>query len=194
MARTIAFDYQQSIHRATRVFWKKGYSNASMRDLLKAMGIGEGSFYNSIGSKQRLYLACLKYYSDTVSRRRLAVLESAPTAKEGIRAFFKSLLDELDDPRTPRVCLLAASMSGDVLAQRELRNAVLQEMRVFGEAFTKRLQTGKDSGELPANFDVDVATSVLLTYLQGMFRVIQVLSTRAEVERQIDALLAGLEL
>jgi len=27
------------------VFWKDGYAGTSLRDLLKVMGIGEGSFY-----------------------------------------------------------------------------------------------------------------------------------------------------
>jgi hypothetical protein len=41
---------------------------------------------------------------------------------------------------------------------------------------------------------VEVASSVVLTYLQGMFRVIRVVLTRAEVEQQIEVLLGGLGL
>ena len=44
MGRKLEFNYERAVERATRVFWAKGYSAASMRDLLKAMGIGEGSF------------------------------------------------------------------------------------------------------------------------------------------------------
>jgi hypothetical protein len=39
-----------------------------------------------------------------------------------------------------------------------------------------------------------VAAQVIVTYLQGLFRVIRVLQTRAEVERQIETLLTGLGL
>src|SRR5215471_206663 len=107
MARRIEFDYEGAIDKATRVFWKKGYSNTSLRDLLKAMGIGEGSFYNTVKSKKALYLLCLKRYGETVSRRRLDALRSGSTAQEGVRAFFKAVLDELDVPGTPRICMLA---------------------------------------------------------------------------------------
>src|SRR5207244_5803319 len=58
MARTLEFDYDKAIDKATRVFWKNGYSGTSLRDLLKAMGIGEGSFYNTLKSKNQLYLVC----------------------------------------------------------------------------------------------------------------------------------------
>jgi TetR/AcrR family transcriptional regulator, transcriptional repressor for nem operon len=192
MARKREFDYEQAVDRATRLFWKKGYSNASLRDLLKVMGIGEGSFYNSLKSKERLYLECLKHYNDTVSRRRLSALISGNSVTEGVRAFFKTVLDELDDPRTPRVCLLAASLSGDVLAERALKRSVVKDMQAFSGAFHERLQSAKNAGELPKEFNVAVVAQVLVTYLQGLFRVISVLQTRSEVERQIEALLTGL--
>ena len=194
MARTIEFDYAQAINRATQLFWKKGYTNTSVRDLLKTMRIGEGSFYNTVKSKKKLYLECLKHYNDTVSRRRLEALMSKSGAGEGVRAFFKMVLDELDDPKTPRICLMAGSLSSDVLAERELNRYVVEEMNAFSARFVERLRTAKRAGELPGDFDVDLAAQVLVTYLQGLFRVIRVLQSRAQVERQIESLLAGLGL
>lgn len=158
------------------------------------MGIGEGSFYNTLKSKKRLYLECLKHYNDTVSRRRLNALRSGKTAGEGLRTFFNTVLDELDDTKTPRVCLLAASVSGDVLAERELKRAVLADMEAFYGAFTECLRAAKERGELAENFDVEIAAQVIVTYLQGLFRVIGVLQSRREVERQIEVLLRGLGL
>jgi TetR/AcrR family transcriptional repressor of nem operon len=67
-------------------------------------------------------------------------------------------------------------------------------MKAFSGAFSQRLRAAKDRGELPENFDVEVAAQVIVTYLQGLFRVIRVLQTRAEVERQIETLLTGLGL
>ena len=79
MARGIEFNYDKAIDSATRLFWKSGYSNTSLRDLLKVMKIGEGSFYNTIKSKKNLYLLCLKHYVDTIIRKRQAVLFAAAT-------------------------------------------------------------------------------------------------------------------
>lgn len=194
MSRHIEFDYARAIERATQVFWKKGYSNASLRDLLNAMGIGEGSFYNAFKSKKNLYLECLKHYNDTVTRRRLDALRSGPTVKEGVRAFFKMVLDELDSPKTPQVCLMAGSLSGDVLAERELNRYVVREMNTIAGVFAVRLETDKSAGVLPKDFPVEVAAQVLLTYLQGLFRVVRVLVDRPQVERQVETLLRGLGL
>jgi len=79
MPRTREFDYDLALDQAMRLFWAKGYSNTSLRELLKVMRIGEGSFYNAVRSKKALYLACLKHYNDVVTRRRLQAFEAEPT-------------------------------------------------------------------------------------------------------------------
>src|SRR5579864_6393407 len=186
MVRTIEFDYDKAIDKATWVFWKNGYAGTSLRDLLKAMGIGEGSFYNTFKSKRHLYLECLKHYNDTVSRRRIDALMGPTSAKAGIRAFFRFLLEELDNPKIPSVCMLAGSVSGEVLRERELAPTVMRDMEAFGDAFKERLEEAKTSGELPGNYDAEQAASVIMTFLMGLFRMIRVLNTRAEMEAQVE--------
>src|SRR5579862_1723357 len=115
MASALEYDYDKAIDKAPRIFWKKGYSETSLRDLLKGMGIGKGSFYNTLKGKKQLYLECLKHYNATVGRRRASALFSPASANEGVRGLFKTVFDDLDDPRTPRVCLMARSVSSDVL-------------------------------------------------------------------------------
>lgn len=194
MARGLEFDYERAIDKATRVFWQKGYSAASLRDLLKAMGIGEGSFYNTLRSKKRLYLKCLKHYNDTVVRRRAEALFSPASARQGVRALFKAVLDDLDDPRTPRVCLVAGSVCSDVLAERDLQKFVQSDMAAFVGAFSKRLNSGKETGELPSQFEAEVAAQIIATYLQGLYRTALLSYDRPQLERQIDQFLTGLGL
>jgi TetR/AcrR family transcriptional regulator, transcriptional repressor for nem operon len=194
MARRIEFNYDKSIDRATQLFWQQGYSNTSLRELLKAMKIGEGSFYNTVKSKKHLYLECLKYYNETVSRRRLEAFSSPASVREGIRSFFQIVLDELDDPNTPRICLMAGSLSDDVLLEDELKEYIVDEMMAFQSYFTKRLSTAKKIGELPVEFDSEVVAQVIVTYLQGLFRMISLVVSRSEVEKQIELLLYGLGL
>ena len=194
MARALEFDYDQAIDKATRVFWKKGYSGTSLRDLLKAIGIGEGSFYNTLKSKKQLYLECLKRYNDTVGRRRAEALFSPASAKEGIRGLFRSLLDDLDNPRTPRVCLLARSVSSDVLAERDLQKVVQTDMAALVGAFSNRLRSAKDTGELPSEFDAEGVAQIIATYLQGLFRTALLSYDRSKLERQIDLFLTSLGL
>src|SRR5579864_8452893 len=172
MVRSIEFDYDKAIDKATRVFWKNGYSGTSLRDLLKAIGIGEGSFYNTLKSKKQLYLECLKRYNNTVGRRRAEALFLPSSAKEGVRGLFKTVLDDLDDPRTPRVCLMARSVSSDVFAEGDLRKFVQAEMAALVGAFSERLKSAKDAGEMPPEFEPEVVAQIISTYLQGLSRTV----------------------
>jgi TetR/AcrR family transcriptional repressor of nem operon len=194
MTRGLEFDYDQAIDKATRVFWRKGYSGASLRDLLKAIGIGEGSFYNTLKSKKQLYLECLKHYNETVVRRRAEALFSPSSAKEGVRGLFKTVLDDLDDPRTPRVCLVAGSVSSDVLAERDLQKFIQTGMAAFVGAFSDRLKSAKDAGELPSQFEVEVVANIIATYLQGLYRTALLSYDRSQLERQIDHFFTSLGL
>src|SRR5438309_3672544 len=166
MARALEFDYDKAIDKATRVFWKNGYSGTSLRDLLKAMGIGEGSFYNTLKSKKQLYLECLKRYNDTVGRRRGEALFSPSSAKEGVRGLFRTVLDDLDDPRTPRVCLLARSASSDVLAERDLQKFVQTDMAASVGALSNRLRSAKETGELPSELEADDKAEIIDSHLE----------------------------
>ncbi len=194
MPARIEFDYHRAIDRATQLFWKKGYRGASLRDLLKAMGIGEGSFYNTFKSKRRLYLECLKHYNGTVCRRRLDALRAPRSVKAGIRAFFQFLLDEFDNPKIPSVCMLAGSVSHEVLRERELAPTVIRDMQAFGNAFKERLEAAKQSGELPGDYEAERTANLIMTFLMGVFRTVRVLNTRAEMEAQVEMLLGGLGL
>ncbi len=194
MGRKLEFNYERAVERATRVFWVKGYSAASMRDLLKAMGIGEGSFYHLFGSKNRLYLECLRLYNETVTRQRLDALDAEPSVGKALRAFFRGLIDDLDNPKKPHVCLMARSLSSDVMDEADLGTSVKTGMRLFEDRISARLAKAKRAGELPPGFQAEISAQIIFTFLQGYFRVVKVLKPREEMWRQIETLLVRLGL
>jgi TetR/AcrR family transcriptional regulator, transcriptional repressor for nem operon len=188
------FDYDEAMTAATRLFWAKGYANTSLRGLLGAMKIGEGSFYNAFRSKQHLYRLCLQHYHEQLTRKRWEVFAGEPSVRKAIRLFYAAVLDDLDDPKVPNVCLMAASLSSDVLSSRKLRTYVLREMKTMQQMLETRLEQAKASGELRASFDCAVAAQIIVTYLQGFYRVVRVLHDRRQMEQQIETLLLGLGL
>ncbi len=195
MARTLEFDYALSVDRATRLFWKTGYAGTSLRDLLKGMGIGEGSFYNTHKSKKHAYLECLKHYNETVNRKRAEAFLTAPTAALGVRALFSTVLDCLDDPDTPSlVCLMAGSLTHEVLDEPDLREYVESRMSLLANVMTTRMEADKQAGVLAREVDPQLVVPVVITYVQGIWRMALVSYDRARFERQIDVFLTGLGL
>jgi AcrR family transcriptional regulator len=113
-------------------------------------------------------------------------------AREGIRNFFKSLLDELENRKAPRVCLIAHSLSSDVFEEADLESYVEAGVGELVARLAARLTDAKKTGELSPDFPAEIAAQVIFTYLQGFFPVVNVLSDQAQMERQIEALLVGL--
>jgi TetR/AcrR family transcriptional regulator, transcriptional repressor for nem operon len=195
MARTLEFDYDTTLDRATRLFWKSGYAGTSLRDLLKEMGIGESSFYNTLKSKKRAYLECLKHYNETVDRTRSKEFLEAPTAALGIRALFRNMLDSLDNPDTPSViCMMAGSLTHEVLDEAELREYIEGRISTLQDAMIARMSADKRDGLLAEGFEPELVVPVVSTYMQGLWRMALVSYERTRFERQIDVFLNGLGL
>lgn len=195
MARTLEFDYEGALERATHVFWETGYAGTPLRDLLKQMRIGEGSFYNTLKSKKNAFLECLKHYNATVNRQRGEALLGAPTAAMGVRALFNIVLDCLDDPKTPsRICLMAGSITPEVLADPDLREYVQKQISMFTELMAMRMAADKEAGFLPNALEPQLVAQVIVTYLQGLWRMALVSYDRPQYEKQIETLLTGLGL
>lgn len=192
MARAIEFDYDRAIEQATQLFWKSGYAKTSLRDLLKAMKIGEGSFYNTFKSKKQIYLECLKYYNNKINQRRGAALMSAPTAKLGVRAFLQVIVEDLDNSEMPRVCLMARSISSEVFADFDLQKFIQDEMSLSMNRLAERLTSAKETGEFPPEFDSETIAQIITTYINGLFRTALISYNRRQIERQINVFLTGL--
>ena len=155
----------------------------------------EGSFYNTLKSKKNAFLECLKHYNTTVNHQRGEALIGAPTAAIGVRALFNIVLDCLDDPKTPsRICLMAGSITPDVLADPDLREYVHKQMSMFTELMAMRMAADKEAGLLPSALEPQLVAQVIVTYLQGLWRMALVSYDRPQYEKQIETLLTGLGL
>ena len=59
MGRPRAFDVNEALDRAMKVFWSKGYEGASLAELTRAMKINSPSLYAAFGSNEGLFHAVL---------------------------------------------------------------------------------------------------------------------------------------
>jgi TetR/AcrR family transcriptional repressor of nem operon len=73
MARTKEFDKERALASAMDVFWRSGYENTSMEDLMGEMGIAKQSLYDTFGDKRALYLKAMAFYRNL---RRCSFLRS----------------------------------------------------------------------------------------------------------------------
>ncbi|WP_030265346.1 TetR/AcrR family transcriptional regulator [Streptomyces sp. NRRL B-24484] len=64
MGRPRAFDEDEAVEAAARLFAAHGFEGTSVDDLVGALGVHRGSLYKVFGSKRGLYLAALRRHLD----------------------------------------------------------------------------------------------------------------------------------
>ena len=89
---------------------------------------------------------------------------------------------------------MAASLTREVLAEPNLGKFVQQELAAASEAMIARLKADKEAGLLPLDFEPSVVVPIVMTYLQGLWRMALVSYDRPQFEKQIAVFLTGLGL
>ncbi|GAC68272.1 TetR/AcrR family transcriptional regulator [Gordonia soli] len=98
MGRPRAFDTDTVLAAAVDVFTTRGYSAASVDEILAATQIRRASLYNAFGSKRGLFLAALRSPASTMDLLLVALLELAPddeTVRDEIGAMLAA--QQIDD-------------------------------------------------------------------------------------------------
>ena len=183
--RPRAFDADQALESAMRVFWRKGYQGASLSDLTQAIGINRPSLYAAFGNKEELFRKVLDRYGHGPAAHICDALE-APTAREVAGRILYGTVDLLSDPSHPPGCL---GVNG-ILVGGTRTEAVCQEMAARRcaavEALRKRFIRAKKEGDLPATEDPAALALFVSAVAQGMSVHAASTGGRSELRRVAD--------
>src|SRR6185369_16780433 len=98
MGRPRLFDLDGAVANALDVFWERGYGATTPAELLDAIGVGKGSFYNAFGSKHALFVQALRRYGDD----RVAGLSRWFADSGPVRQSIKNYLERLAAPENEK--------------------------------------------------------------------------------------------
>ena len=166
MPRTKEFAPQDALDAAMHLFWRKGFGATSMRDLLDAMCIGRGSFYDTFGDKHTLFLAALDRFEDARTSWMDRALEGAGV--DGIEEVFRRAIEGLLGFEPRRGCLLANTAVELAPHDPEVAGRISRYVRRTEEAFTGALARAREAGEISADGDLKVLARFLVSNLHGL--------------------------
>src|SRR5260370_4385768 len=150
--RPRAFDEEEVLDVAMRLFWEHGFDGTSMSELTEAMGINRRSVYAAFGNKEALFTAALERYLAGPG----AFVEKAralPTAREVAEAFLRGSVEAFTSSDRPsgRMALQAALTCSDAAAAFR---ADLPARRGAGvTAFRARFERAQLHRDLPGDCD-----------------------------------------
>ncbi|GAA1657891.1 TetR/AcrR family transcriptional regulator [Actinoplanes couchii] len=110
MAGRKQFDVDEALRLAMHVFWRWGWSEASIDRLTEGTGLGRSSLYSTFGDKSTLFQKSLLRYAQSyhpLYEEALTGPHSDPSAV--ITAYLRVTLNRIADPTVPDGCLLTMS-------------------------------------------------------------------------------------
>jgi TetR/AcrR family transcriptional repressor of nem operon len=165
MARNLEFDEEEAIKKAMEVFWKKGYSGTSIRDLAGAMNIQVSSIYNTIGDKQQLFVRCIRSYTQS---RMQDAKSNAATIKSPIQAITNFINGAAHTIIYGTNSCLAIKSTFEVAATDPAIQAILREDNEFTHQFLLGLiEKGIKLKQIKANTDANTLTDFILNTFTG---------------------------
>lgn len=171
MGRKKAFNESVALGLAMRLFWRQGYANTSLKQLLVEMNMLNGSFYHCFKDKKTIFLRTLTHYNQEITFKRQTAILHHDNFSDGIRALFLEVFKTLEASNEPNGCLIVNSMVSEVLSDAELKVFLYEDFNQFVKFMTDRIQRSIDLKYTSSHLSAKQLSFILVTYIQGLFRL-----------------------
>jgi TetR/AcrR family transcriptional regulator, transcriptional repressor for nem operon len=159
VVRQREFDIDEVLILAMNLFWERGYSNTSMKDVVQATGVQPGSLYGTFGDKEKLFQQALNKYTQDFFR---ASMPSDKPPLESIELLFAHLAEAMtNDPNQKGCLIINTAMERDAHSPSTI--AIIEDRLDEIESFFRQnLNQAKLSRDLSESFDADMTSKALL--------------------------------
>jgi len=193
MARHKEFDRDKALHKAMEVFWSRGYSAASIEDLVRHMRINRQSLYDTFGDKHSLYLLALDRYREVEGRRMFELLERPGSVKRSLRQLFEGAVEKALCDEQHRGCFMGNAMSELSGRCKETAARTCSNMESMHEALYRALLRGKREGELKGVRDPRAVARFLFSSVQGLLLMAKATQDRKALNDVVKVTLSVLD-
>ena len=167
-----------------RVVHERGFAGASVRDIVEAAGVPQGSFTNHFASKETFCLEILDLYFENARAtiQRTLRNDSLPPL-ERLRGFVDAQVKYLNRVGLQNGCLVGnfsaeASEHSELIRKRLIE--IYEEMR---QAVAYCLKAAVKAGELSRKTDCDELAGFIISSLQGAILLSKTERSAAPTER-----------
>jgi len=156
------FNIDEAIDQATEVFWAKGYQSTSLTDLLSAMNIKKGSFYNTFGSKKALFRKALNKYDDKHRRTMVRGLEKISDPILSLESFFDVIIEQaLADP-DKKGCMIINTAINLPNYDTETAETIKNGLTEVENYIAKQISNGISMGSIKQDIEVERVAKTIL--------------------------------
>jgi TetR/AcrR family transcriptional repressor of nem operon len=178
------------LNQGVTLLMKQGYHGTGLQEILDAVNVPKGSFYNYFGSKEDFGAEVIQHYIDPFITQLTAYLKQSDTdALDAIQRYFNELISELEKSEFKGGCLLGNLMGeiGDTsdVCQKSLQTAVTRYRNLLQSGLAKAQQQGTVRSDKSAEEMADL----LLNAWQGALLRMKIEKSAAPVKQCCQDLL-----
>ena len=192
MPRTKAFDTDEALDRALRIFWRHGYEGTSMQDLVDGMQINRASLYDTFGNKEALYLAALQQYQRQNQEQVQQLLARHSSVRAALDELLETMIQNSLNDSEKKGCFVVNATTGLANRYEEVNRLVCDNEQQMAHTFADLIKRGQEQGEIGGDRDARTLSSYLFASLQGL-RVLAVTNSDLTLLRRVkDTVLSAL--
>lgn len=185
MPRPANFDETQTLDKAVRLFWQKGYCETTAQDLSEQLQLNRSSIYNTFKDKKTLFLRALQHYRQSESAGLLTFLEQ----QEPDTGSLRQLLEIVVQTGLGKGCLMVNSVAEMGAYDPDVRALALENAQDVVAAFESFIHRGQISGAFAADKDARMLAVALFHSMTGMKITAKVIDDPGFFQKNIDATL-----
>jgi TetR/AcrR family transcriptional repressor of nem operon len=175
---------QKILDEGLKVVHRLGFGGASVRDIVQAAGVPQGSFTNHFASKEAFGLEVLDlYFTSTHDVLEATLRNDALPPLARLRNFISANRDRLSDEGMENGCLYG-NMTGEAVDHSEpIRNKLNGIFDQVRKAVSYCLCAAMAAGELPKTIDPESVAEFIVGGLQGAIMLSKVQRSVVPIER-----------
>ena len=175
---------------------RHGYAGASVRDIVEAAGVPQGSFTNHFTSKEAFGLEVIeRHYADTRVLLDRTLRHEGLAPLERLEAYLDETLELLRRGDGVRKGSLYGNLGAEASEQSEaIRHRIVEIFAELSEALERCLHEAREAGELRTDLEAEELADFILSSLQGatlMAKARRRLEAVVSVKRVVFSMLLG---
>ncbi len=187
VGRPRSFDEDAVLDALMALFWRKGYAQTSMTDVVEASGVHKPSLYRVFGTKDEIFAAVLRRYLEAQLSMLSQLIEQSSPGTDGVHEFLDGFAAAaLADPGRNGCLLVVASneLSGTMPGYEDFAGAYRSALR---ERLSVLLTRSVANNEHDAAL-VEQRSELLATFLAGFQVAVRAGASDDEIHRIVDSM------
>jgi len=189
MAGTRQFNEQEMLDKALKLFWAKGYSDTTMKDIAEETGVQRGSLYNAYGDKDVIFLRVFSLYRAKYVEQMLATLQ-APTLRSALESFFDFAINSMTTGTPTRGCLSTKTIVGTEAPDEAIKAQVKALLDDIETALSERISRADEQDNLA--LDPIAAAQLIVTLTRGLVVIERTYQDKQRLQNVAHSLLSTL--